>query len=298
MHLRVALYNYSFFLLLLCSTSISAQVFADESAYRHSLNHITVQEDSANKDTLTPLPFPLNGLKSQSSKTVQTIVNATTLTMGDNSIIRLDGILIPDQYTPNNQDSPIHTQALTLIEEHFAGKSVRAYYDRALREPPKDRSRHLLAQLVNDKDNIWAQKLLLETGLAVYWPSETTASIASYLRAYENVARTGKIGLWANEQYTPRTPENVKANSFQMQIVEGKPTRIATVRDMIYVNFGQNWREDFTVNIPQNLRKAFAKHGEKPISWQGKLLRIRGFVEDYNGPMIKIDSPEQIEIIE
>ena len=298
MHLRVALYYYSFCLLLLCSTSISAQVFADELDYRHSLNHIAVQEDSADKDTLSPLPFPLNSLKSQSAKTVQTVVNATTLTMGDNSIIRLDGILIPDQFTPSNQDNPIHTQALGLIKEHFTGKSVRAYYDRAMREPPKDRSEHLLAQLVSDKDNIWAQKLLLETGLAFYWPSETTSSIASHLQAYENVARTGKVGLWANEEYAPKTPETVKANSFQMQIVEGRPAKIATVRDMIYVNFGQNWREDFTVNIPQNLRKAFAKRRENPISWQGKLLRIRGFVEDYNGPMIKIDSPEQIEIIE
>lgn len=218
--------------------------------------------------------------------------------MGDNSIIRLDGILIPDQYTPNNQDSPIHTQALALINEHFTEKSVRAYYDRALREPPKDRSGHLLAQLVSDKSDIWAQKLLLETGLAVYWPSETTASIGPYLRAYENVARIGKVGLWADEKYAPKTPKTVKSNSFQMQIVEGRPAKIATVRDMIYVNFGQNWREDFTVNIPQNLRKAFAKRGENPISWQGKMLRIRGFVEDYNGPMIKIDSPEQIEIIE
>ena len=42
----------------------------------------------------------------------------------------------------------------------------------------------------------------------------------------------------------------------------------------------------------------FLAAGLDPVALESYRIRVRGWVEDENGPMIRIDHPERIEILE
>jgi len=65
----------------------------------------------------------------------------------------------------------------------------------------------------------------------------------------------------------------------------------------VYLNFGKNWRDDFTVSIAPENKRVFSKQSINPLEWNGKILRVRGWVEDYNGAYIEIDHPQAVEVL-
>ena len=72
----------------------------------------------------------------------------------------------------------------------------------------------------------------------------------------------------------------------------------AVVRGRGYLNFGDDWREDFTVSIGPRDRRRFETAGIDIEDYEGRLVRVRGWVDSFNGPMIEATHPEQIEVLE
>ena len=66
----------------------------------------------------------------------------------------------------------------------------------------------------------------------------------------------------------------------------------------IYLNFGDDWRQDTTVTVSPNNRSIFADADVDFAALEGKKIRVRGWTQWYNGPVIEIDHPEQIEVLE
>ena len=62
----------------------------------------------------------------------------------------------------------------------------------------------------------------------------------------------------------------------------------------IYLNFDKDWRKDFTVLIERKDGDAFKAAGIDPKALAGKKLRVRGWIEWRNGPMIHVTHVEQI----
>jgi hypothetical protein len=81
------------------------------------------------------------------------------------------------------------------------------------------------------------------------------------------------------------------------QIVEGKVESVATKNNRTYINFGKDWRTDFTVSIKSGDKRDFSKRGINPLDWGGKHIRVRGWLDEYNGPYIQINHPESVEIL-
>jgi hypothetical protein len=76
---------------------------------------------------------------------------------------------------------------------------------------------------------------------------------------------------------------------------------VVTVREsggVIYVNFGRRWSESLTVTIAKRNERAFAAAGVPPASLANRRVRVRGWMEERNGPRIEAFRPEQIEIAE
>ena len=65
----------------------------------------------------------------------------------------------------------------------------------------------------------------------------------------------------------------------------------------MYLNFGNDWKTDFTVTLGPMARRLFKKAGIEPLSLEGKRIRARGWLKKRNGPMIEASHPEQIEVI-
>ena len=64
----------------------------------------------------------------------------------------------------------------------------------------------------------------------------------------------------------------------------------------IYVNFGRRWTEDFTVTILKRNERKFVAAGVEPKRLAGRLIRVRGWIEERGGPWIEPAYPEQIEL--
>jgi micrococcal nuclease len=79
--------------------------------------------------------------------------------------------------------------------------------------------------------------------------------------------------------------------------VEGVVLDAAEIRGRVYLNFGEDWKSDFTVTLAPAVRRLFASEGIDPLDYGGKTVRVRGWVKSFNGPMIEASHPEQIEVV-
>ena len=162
----------------------------------------------------------------------------------------------------------------------------------------RDRYGRLRAHLVRADDGTWIQGALLAAGLArVHSLVDERTAVAAML-AIETRARAGRLGIWSEPHYRVRAASEADAGLHSFQLVEGRVRAAAVVRGRGYLNFGADWREDFTVSIAPRDRRRFEAAGIAVEDYEGRLVRVRGWIESFNGPMIEATHPEQIEVLE
>lgn len=158
-----------------------------------------------------------------------------------------------------------------------------------------DRHGRLLAHLSDAETGEWIQGAILRRGMArVYTFRDNRAAVPEML-ALEREARGAKRGIWAHPFYAVRTPETVARDIGSFQIVEGRVLAVAERRKTSFLNFGPDWREDFTIVLRGRDRKAFRDAGVPLKALEGRTVRVRGWVKSWNGPTIEATHPEQIE---
>ena len=81
-------------------------------------------------------------------------------------------------------------------------------------------------------------------------------------------------------------------------LVEGKVWSVRESAGTIYINFGPRWGQALTVTISKRDESGFTAAGVAPKTLEARRLRVRGWVEERNGPRIDATRPEQIEIAE
>jgi endonuclease YncB( thermonuclease family) len=115
----------------------------------------------------------------------------------------------------------------------------------------------------------------------------------------ERKAREGRLGLWADPGYAVHSAADgpaIRSQQGRFSVAEG---RIVSVRDSggtIYLNFGKRWSEALTVTILKQNERSFAAAGIGPRTLEGRVVRIRGYVDVRSGPVIEASRPEQLEI--
>jgi len=233
---------------------------------------------------------------------VESIVDGDTLFLESGLKVRLSAMQAPKipLGRPGYPTWPLGPEAKKELMQLADGKRVQLYYG-GLRRDRYDRA---LAQvfLIDDNDNpdIWLQEEMIRRGYGrVYtWPDTWQDSTKLYAAEYE--ARTKNRGIWSDTFYAVRSPDpNTLAQDMDsFQIVEGIVTSVAKVRDKVFLNFGADYKTDFTIFLAKNGQKNFKKFGLDPMSLEGARIRVRGWVEMENGPMIILDHPERIEVLD
>ena len=109
-------------------------------------------------------------------------------------------------------------------------------------------------------------------------------------------ARRARLGIWTDPYYAVRTPEQTDGDIGSFQVVRGLVVETAEVRGRLYLNFGEDWRNDFTVTVAPRDVDAFEAAGMDLLDLQGRTIQVRGWVDSYNGPQIVATHPEQIEV--
>lgn len=82
-------------------------------------------------------------------------------------------------------------------------------------------------------------------------------------------------------------------------VFEGEITAFKETKKSVYLNFGKDWKTDFTLRFDKKYWQMVKDryYVEKIDEIVGLTIRSRGFVENYYGPMINIDHAEQMDII-
>lgn len=80
-------------------------------------------------------------------------------------------------------------------------------------------------------------------------------------------------------------------------IVEGVVLRTHMTEKNIFLNFGTEWKSDFTAVVSIDSQISLQKHFKSFSDFEGKRLQLRGFLDLYNGPSMQLDHPLQVELL-
>jgi micrococcal nuclease len=227
------------------------------------------------------------------------VIDGDTVRLDDGREVRLVGLQAPKLPLGRSgfEAWPLADEAKRALAELTLGREVGlGYGGRRV-----DRHGRALAHLYRldgaGEAESWVQGAMLEAGLArVYSFADNRALVADMLER-ERRARAKRRGIWADPFYAVRAADGLDGDVGSFQVVEGVVLDAAEIRGRVYLNFGEDWKSDFTVTLAPAVRRLFASEGIDPLDYGGKTVRVRGWVKSFNGPMIEASHPEQIEVV-
>jgi endonuclease YncB( thermonuclease family) len=232
---------------------------------------------------------------------VAAIVDGRSFLLQDGREIRLPGIEVPLSPLPGETGARAEAGAAAraALAAMLAGQTVELRHE----QPAADRYGRILAHayFVADGSEKSAANEMVGAGFARVSAHVGTIACAAELFAREHEARQRRVGLWREAYYSILGAENhdgLVAQRGQFTVAEGKVVTVRESGGTIYVNFGRRWSESLTVTIAKRNERVFAAAGVQPRSLANLRVRVRGWMEERNGPRIEALRPEQIEIAE
>lgn len=231
--------------------------------------------------------------------TVASVTDGDTVVLDNGLVVRLIGTQAPklplgrEDFAPwpKAEEAKARLEALTL------GQTVEIRHGGAER----DRHGRVLGQMfVVSTPEVWVQQQMVADGLARVYSFPDNRACLAELMAAETRARTMKLGIWTDPYYTVRRADRPKAiveRAGQYELVEGRVLLAEKSGGRVFLNFGRYWKEDFTAVIDGRAQRLFAEAGIDPLMLEEALVRIRGWVDDRDGPRIEVTHPEQIEVL-
>ena len=240
------------------------------------------------------------GLRDGPRGTVTEIVDGDTLLLDTGLVVRLMGIQAPKLGLGRDgiEDWPRGGEAKAAL----AGLSLNMPVLLRYGGEETDRHGRALAQIyvLNGDTPIWVQQAMLEAGEARVYSFPDNRACLPDLFAAEGRARTAGLGIWADSYYRVRRadrPADLAKLAGHYELVEGRVLKSEKLGGQLFLNFGRYFKEDFTAVIDARALRLFADDGIDPLKLGGALLRVRGWIDDRDGPRIAVTHPEQIEVL-
>ncbi|MBV8061542.1 MAG: thermonuclease family protein [Alphaproteobacteria bacterium] len=221
---------------------------------------------------------------------VQQALSGTVLKLADGSQGVLTGLFVPDAQ---------QAAAQTALQ-----KIIDATHPSIIPTGSPDRYGRWMVYGWRDGAGHVAQpeRTLVQDGLAFVWPPVGDVPDLRALLKIESEARKASRGLWqAGNDYADLPadqPDTVLAHDGRFVFVTGKVLKAQRVKNKVYLNFGEDWHTDFTIEIAAHDLRDFRHAGLDPEEdYTQKNIRVRGWVIRDNGPMITVTNPAQIKIL-
>ncbi len=246
-----------------------------------------------------PPPLP-TGLRDLDAGHVDIAIDGQTLRLSDGRVVRLAGIMAPrpplgwqagkrwrrSAEAADALDALVADRGILLFGR---GKALGA-----------DRHDRLLAQVTRD-DGLWLQGALLTAGLVRVHTAAGDAEIAAALYAAEETARIAGRGIWADPYYEVRCAGEMDNATDAVRVVQGRILAVADINGALYLNFGADWRLDFTIRVERRDRRRLGWR-EKPlmlegVALEGALVEVRGWVYWFNGPAMDLDHGARLRLL-
>lgn len=232
------------------------------------------------------------------------VIDGETVELDNGREVRLMGAMAPrpNALTVDVATWPPAREAARALETLVLNRAVALRYEGRRR----DRYGRALAQLVLAEENGdaqagWVQHRLVAAGYARAYALPGNTGCLRSLMATEQEARAARRGLWSGEHFRVHAATEVAALLRlvgRFVVVEGRVAGVTRTRRYTYVNFGADWRDDFTVSLRTSAVDR-AEDGEtRAQALEGRTVRARGWIERRNGPAIELSGLDEIEVLD
>lgn len=222
---------------------------------------------------------PANSYQVENAK----VIDGDTIELPTGQRLRYIGIDTPEIGEPFAQEAKQFNQAL------LKGNSITISFDKE----NTDKYGRLLGYCFIGETFINAE--LVKEGLAVTYNKPPNVKYAALLNGLQNQAKKEKKGLWRKYETIPHTQAYLFIG--QIRTVTGKVIDTYQSKKCVYLNFGEDYKTDFTIVIFSDCLDYFHKENINPsVFYKNKTVEITGKIREYNGPEIIAHIPEDINI--
>ena len=273
------------------------EIFPGPCLFKTSLVHLAAL---AALNTVSVAALACEQLRMEPGGVVTAVTDGDTVILDDGRVVRMIGTQAPKLPLdrPDFPTWPLAPEAKAALEAIALNQPVRLGFG----SEAVDRYGRVLAHVfvTTPEGEIWAQQAMVARGLARVYSFPDNRACLDLLFAAEGRARLAGLGIWADPYYSTRAanaPGDLLARAGHYELVEGRVLLAEQSGGRVYLNFGRFWKEDFTAVIEAPALRLFAEAGMDPLVLENALVRIRGWVDDRDGPRIEVTHPEQIEVL-
>lgn len=241
------------------------------------------------------LTVPTDGTAAKEAReslvTVAEVIDGDTFRLENGESVRLLGVDAPEK------GEALFEEATTFARSVLSGNPVRLLLcDRQER----DRYGRLLA--FAEAGTVDPGLELLRQGLArtLFIPPCGMDRTLAYRAAERRAFREG-LGIWALQR--PRTIPHNEAYRYvgSLMTVTGRVVQVHAGPKAVHLNFGEDYRTDFTVVIFRKHLPRLLQEGLAPVpSYAGRRVEVTGVVKSYKGrgPEIIVEAADQIAAVD
>lgn len=238
-----------------------------------------------------PLMAPADGTVAKGAReslvTVAEVIDGDTFRLESGEPVRLLGVDTPEK------GEPLFDEAKAFARAALSGHPVRLLL---CGQQERDRYGRLLAFV--EAGNLDPGLELLGQGLArtLFIPPCGMERAPSYRAAERRAFREG-LGIWALQR--PRTVPHTEAYRYvgSLMTVTGRVLHVHNGPKAVHLNFGEDYRTDFTAVIFRKNLTRLLEEGLAPIaSYAGRRVAVTGVVRSYKGqgPEIIVEAADQL----
>jgi hypothetical protein len=215
-----------------------------------------------------------------------------TLITADGAEIVLGGLAFPEVADPGSESDGLAAMIDAVVQLGTGTLHIAA-------EGPPDRYGRLHGDAYLP-DGRWLQAELVTAGVARVRPDGRSPPCVRALLARESIARNAGTGLWSDSNFRVKSADDpsLLARNGLYDLVEGRVVSVGYGSRMVFLDFGRDFRTDFTVMVPNTLVPRLLEAGIALETSEGRAVRVRGVVEDSGGPAIRIADPFALEILD
>ena len=275
---RSHILQVSLILFALCSSSLAQNQYASASTFGQDCSFSTFM-----------------------TRTATAVTGPRSLRLDDGTEVVVAGVLPPSKLDHPSVPEiwPLPGHSAKALSDATIGRTIELSGNESMR----DRYGRRVAQIriLSGQHRLWLQAYLVRTGAArVLIRNINDVCKAGALLRHEQKARGRSAGLWADAGYAIRKaskPWELLRYRSTLQIVEGRVRNVSRVRSRIFINFGKNWRRDFTIGVRQKVAKKLRVSGLTLEKLKGRKIRVRGWIQRRGGPYVQLHKATQISLV-
>ncbi len=210
------------------------------------------------------------------------VIDGDTFVMAGGSRVRLLGLDAPERGEPYAGKATAELSA-TLRQEDFSLEKCTEL----------DKYGRILAVVHSGDLNINLRLLRLGLARPMLIPPCGRPGAQKVLETAA-FALQKRRGLYAIPSFTPVEHSEAESQLGKKAVVYGRIRSVFRSKKALHLNFGEDWKTDFSVVIFNSGLARYEALGLDPAAYEGRWVYVLGKIKKYNGPEIIVNWPEQI----